>query len=279
MKRHQARWLPKTLVLGFAVLLGGSPVAAQTKTGTGGGSPSSGLGSTANTGGGPSGGTPLSLSGTGRTGTGSSTTAPSPTTQNPYSTFYSSPLAPGLGTYRTISSGNFASSSSTGGSTTGSTGGGGGGKGATTGTGFSTTFNSGSGLIETVKSNSLSQPLFAVTTTTTTTSLGSTNPASGFSTYGTPRAPAYVTAIGFDAPRTLVDQSALQTELQQLLQRSDSLKGRAVEVLVQGSTVTLRGTLPSERQRRVAEGMVRLTPGVREVRNEIQVPPEALPPQ
>jgi osmotically-inducible protein OsmY len=39
-----------------------------------------------------------------------------------------------------------------------------------------------------------------------------------------------------------------------------------------GEAVVLNGTVQSEKERRIAEIMLRMTPGVREVRNQLQVP-------
>jgi len=66
----------------------------------------------------------------------------------------------------------------------------------------------------------------------------------------------------------------LQGELQQMLARSTRLSNpSAVAVAMDGSTVVLRGTVANDAEKRLTEGMVRLTPGVREVLNEIKVQP------
>jgi osmotically-inducible protein OsmY len=67
--------------------------------------------------------------------------------------------------------------------------------------------------------------------------------------------------------------SLLQSEVQRVLTRSSSLSpNRAIRVAVEGPAVVLRGTVASEHDRRLAEALVRLTPGVHEVRNELEVP-------
>jgi osmotically-inducible protein OsmY len=48
-------------------------------------------------------------------------------------------------------------------------------------------------------------------------------------------------------------------------------------VEVDGQTVILKGKVPSEDERRLAEGLIRLTPGVRAVRNELIVEEAARP--
>ena len=68
--------------------------------------------------------------------------------------------------------------------------------------------------------------------------------------------------------------SALRADLQGVLSRSTVLTApENIQVSMNGDTVVLRGTVPRERDRRQAEGLIRLTPGVRDVRNEIVVRP------
>jgi hypothetical protein len=74
-------------------------------------------------------------------------------------------------------------------------------------------------------------------------------------------------------PVAPVVPSALQAELQGQLTRTSMWKGPAnVTVEIVGGTVVLRGRVADADDRRMAEGMVRLTPGVRDVQNEIVVP-------
>jgi BON domain len=100
-------------------------------------------------------------------------------------------------------------------------------------------------------------------------------PTLGSST-ATTRAPTYSAAIGFSA--TPVAPSGLQTSLQQLLTRSPALQSSPnIQVAMDVSTVVLRGWAADEHDRRLAEGMVRLTPGVYDVRNELVVATAAAP--
>jgi hypothetical protein len=74
-------------------------------------------------------------------------------------------------------------------------------------------------------------------------------------------------------PVAPVVPSALQADLQGQLSRSSMWKGPAnVTVEIVGGTVVLRGQVADADDRRMAEGMVRLTPGVRDVQNEIVLP-------
>jgi hypothetical protein len=64
----------------------------------------------------------------------------------------------------------------------------------------------------------------------------------------------------------------VQTEAQDILSRSPRFQGNyAVTVDSRGPAVVLRGTVPSSREKRIAETMVRLTPGVRQIINELEV--------
>lgn len=45
----------------------------------------------------------------------------------------------------------------------------------------------------------------------------------------------------------------------------------AIQVESRGPALVLRGKVPNPREKRIAETMVRLTPGVREIVNELEV--------
>jgi hypothetical protein len=77
------------------------------------------------------------------------------------------------------------------------------------------------------------------------------------------------------APPTgnVVFSGRLAADAQRILMRSESLPSRAnIQVGTDGRTVVLRGNVADERERRMAENMMRLTPGVRDVRNELNIP-------
>jgi hypothetical protein len=152
-------------------------------------------------------------------------------------------------------------------------GGGGGGGSTSSSSGFTSALNS-SGTIQTLKANSLSSPLYAFASSSSTTNTAS-SPTS-FSTVGQRRAPSYVTVIGFKrGPGPTAE--AIQADLRQSFDRAPTLtNGRGIQVVVNGSTVVLQGTVPTIRERRVAEVLARMAPGVVNVRNELQVPPEGV---
>jgi hypothetical protein len=64
----------------------------------------------------------------------------------------------------------------------------------------------------------------------------------------------------------------VRTDLQQVLARSTALpSGRGMQVVMDGSVVVLQGRVADDHERRLAEAMLRLSPGVREIRNELGV--------
>jgi hypothetical protein len=92
----------------------------------------------------------------------------------------------------------------------------------------------------------------------------------GSSSVGIRRAPSYTTTIGFEFRQP--SMNSMQPSLQQTISESSSLPSRKdMVVAVDGDTVVLRGTASSERERRMAEALVRLTPGVHDVRNNLEV--------
>ena len=67
--------------------------------------------------------------------------------------------------------------------------------------------------------------------------------------------------------------TALRGDLQAIIARSSRLPSRDnIQVLAQGDTIVLRGMVRDDRERRLAEAVLRLSPGVREIRNELQTP-------
>jgi osmotically-inducible protein OsmY len=70
----------------------------------------------------------------------------------------------------------------------------------------------------------------------------------------------------------------LQGEVQSVLARSSTLSSKDnMRVIVQGDTVVLQGVANDDHERRLAEMLVRLTPGVHAVLNQLRVPGEAVP--
>jgi len=80
---------------------------------------------------------------------------------------------------------------------------------------------------------------------------------------------AYQTAIAFRYNPTTPPQR--QLALEAILARSTTLGARSIRVEVDGPAVILRGTVADPADRRRAENLLRLTPGVRVVKNELTV--------
>jgi hypothetical protein len=100
-------------------------------------------------------------------------------------------------------------------------------------------------------------------------SITSSTTTSG-SSVGIRRAPAYSTTLGFAYKPSAPTQA--QADLRQAISNSSRLTSRGtIRVDVEGPTVVLRGMVADDHERRLAEAMARLTPGVRELRNELGV--------
>jgi hypothetical protein len=84
-------------------------------------------------------------------------------------------------------------------------------------------------------------------------------------------------AIGFEY--TMPPNAELAETLQQHLNLTPGLTERgSVSVSVQGSTVILSGSVPSEHDRELAELLVRFEPGVEDVRNDLVIAAPTAPP-
>jgi hypothetical protein len=95
------------------------------------------------------------------------------------------------------------------------------------------------------------------------------SPYGGASTAGTRRAPPYIAVPVFDrAPKP--SAAAIQTNLQDVINRSTRLPSRnGINVSLENGFVVLRGRVRDERERRLAETVLRLSPGVYQVKNEL----------
>jgi hypothetical protein len=86
------------------------------------------------------------------------------------------------------------------------------------------------------------------------------------------RAIAYTATIRLPTP--VVAPTQMQADLRTVIDRSSLLSNpRGINVGVEGNgVVVLRGNVRDEEEAKTAEGMIRLTPGVRQVRNELKYP-------
>jgi hypothetical protein len=266
----KTRFTQMLLAAGILALCS-TPAWAQTTGGTGGtgGTAASGTGAATSPGGvgGNSGGsfgtnvgTSSDVMGTAGLGSTNFTGGSGQTTiskANPFYYYYSSPLSAGYGPNVNLLPQNSLSFSSSGGS--------------------------GSGTLVTGK-GTFGAPVANITTSTTggkgTTGGGggggSANITSNFTTIGMKRAPSYVTMIDPELVRapTTAAMLQLQQDMRASLQNSTALpSGQNLNVTVDNGTLVLTGTVASDRERRLAENLVRLsmTNGVRDVRNQIQL--------
>ena len=88
----------------------------------------------------------------------------------------------------------------------------------------------------------------------------------------TTRRPAVAAMLDDTFPINIPTGSVLQTELRDILDRSTSLTSQPnISISVDGRLVTLRGVVPNDHERRLAESLLRLTPGVGMIKNELTV--------
>jgi hypothetical protein len=213
---------------------------------TGGGTSSSG----GFTGGGTSSGTGFTGSaggGGGRFGGGSSTQVP--TAANPFLSTYNNPLVIGMVDVtgkQTVNKAfgqpmyaTYSTSSSTGGTTFGS--------------GFGTLGGAGG------------------------TTLG-TNVIYGYNSFGMGRTVNYSAERGETVPVVVHPNPQLKATVTDLIQRSTAINPvEPITVNVSGNTVFLEGIVSSAREKRIVEGMIRMTPGVRDVVNNLVIETFPLP--
>jgi osmotically-inducible protein OsmY len=126
------------------------------------------------------------------------------------------------------------------------------------------------------KNASFGQPLYFSTTTQSQSNVANNSAnqqQNGFTTLNMKKAPSYITALHEDlTSRPLYNSAVVQRELQSRFDRSNRLKGKAqVQVTVEGPIVVLTGQAATERDRRLAEALVRMEPGVQSVDNRLAV--------
>jgi osmotically-inducible protein OsmY len=201
-----------------------------------------------------------------------STTYVVPSADNPFSTTYGYYAAQGLVPTSNVSTGTSSSSGST------SSGSSGGGSGSSSSGGAAS--NGSSNRVTVINSTAFGQPLYGTTTTTTVSTSATSTAGTGFNTFGLRKVQPYITSLSEDIPYVTHDSSQLRSDLQSVILRSSYLKNRQnIVVTVEQNKVVLRGSVPSQREKALAEAMVRLTPGVREVENLLEAPADKTKPQ
>jgi osmotically-inducible protein OsmY len=130
-------------------------------------------------------------------------------------------------------------------------------------------------------SGSFGQTLYSGTTTNTSNSMASATVSSAkvpsnYNTFGMKRDLPYTTvmgpSMGGTAAQFRANNTQVSTSLQSVVAQSSRLSAnRNINVTMDGNTVVLKGFVDTPRDSRIAEGLARVTPGVRDVRNELQV--------
>jgi len=78
--------------------------------------------------------------------------------------------------------------------------------------------------------------------------------------------------LGFDSPVGVTTNPRLSEELQRQFTNSTRFgTGNTIKVAVENNTVVLRGKVADEHDRDLAEMLVRLSPGVYNVQNDLQI--------
>jgi hypothetical protein len=86
------------------------------------------------------------------------------------------------------------------------------------------------------------------------------------------RGARYTLSLGFDSPVGVVTNPRLSEELQRQFTNSSRFgAGNNIKVAVENNVVVLRGKVADEHERDLAEVLVRLSPGVYNVQNDLQV--------
>jgi osmotically-inducible protein OsmY len=140
---------------------------------------------------------------------------------------------------------------------------------------------------QTIKKN-FGQAMYSVYSTATTGGSGtlgglggagaSSTVMYGYNTIGMGRTPYYTATLGDSLPVVTHPNPQLQASVTDLLQRTTSVTlSTPIKVRVEGQTVFLDGNVATPRDKRIIEGMIRLTPGVRDVVNNLEVGSEVLP--
>jgi len=115
------------------------------------------------------------------------------------------------------------------------------------------------------------------TTKAATTARATTTQQNGFALVNQLRAPGYTTVIGKSVPAVVHTAAPLHADILTVIQNVPALQvaymgnGAGINVAIEGDVVVLRGVVLDQDQRSLAENVVRLSPGVHNVRNELQV--------
>ena len=131
--------------------------------------------------------------------------------------------------------------------------------------------------IPTISTGTFGQPIYGNVTSAKggagAGGVGAQSTATGFSTVGTLRAPAYITSLSSEIPFAKHSATSLLVDARAVIEQSSYINNKErIEVTVNDAgVVLLRGQVGTEKERRVAETTLRITPGVRDVQNLLVV--------
>lgn len=183
-------------------------------------------------------------------------------------TFYANPLYQGNSPSTTVGPGGFGAP------TFGASGSGGTAGGSTRTTGINTGTTTSTGRAGTTGRTGTTATTGAANRTGTTgtnrnASFNSNSNFTGGEVIPLQRAISYTATLRFASPAIV--PAEMQADLQTVIGRSSMIANPgAITVSMEGSIVVLRGNVKDEDEARTAEGMIRLSPGVKQVRNELK---------
>jgi hypothetical protein len=93
-----------------------------------------------------------------------------------------------------------------------------------------------------------------------------------FDTAAMRKTPGYTTSLSDEFPLPVRIPTQMTANLRNVLDRSTQLRSQgSIQLRVENEVVVLTGTVANDRERRLAENLIRLSPGVADVVNELQV--------
>ena len=124
-----------------------------------------------------------------------------------------------------------------------------------------------------ITTSTFGKPIYGNVATTASAGIGAaTTTTTGFTSIGIIRSPSYITALSDEIPFVVHMAPTLQADARAIIDRCSSINNKEnIQVVMEGTTIVLRGQVGTEKERRTAETQLRMTPGMREVRNELQV--------
>jgi osmotically-inducible protein OsmY len=113
-------------------------------------------------------------------------------------------------------------------------------------------------------------------TSNTAATVSSAKVPSNYNSIGMKRDLPYTTvmgpSMGGPSAQYRANNGQVRASLQGVVAQSSRLSAnRNINITMDGNTVVLKGFVDTPRDSRIAEGLARVTPGVRDVRNELQV--------